>query len=333
MFEHVRWWAAGGTVLAWISTTIIWLRTCANRVNKAKTKTARWKRLEQFWQWLITVPAGRIVAIAAASLVICFLGWLIDLLGAVTGQTILAAKLLRFYWFRWSDIAVPLSVVVLASLVITRVSFSAESTSLKAVTSRGSYLITSSILLVGLALFFHWRTESSQLLAPADRLLMERPGPFPVSHDPEHDFDKLPQRFQEWLAVCQWIRENTPQNSLWLTPKHQQTFKWYAHRAEVVTWKDVPQDNASIIEWYRRAEGTDEPGVLSCAPPRKPDGSFRDWTTAELVALARKYRFNWILIDRTYQESPPLLECKYPLDIDNRSFAIFYVSDAMINAK
>jgi hypothetical protein len=228
---------------------------------------------------------------------------------------------------------VPLAVVVLVASTITQASFTAESQSLKSISKRGSYLVTACMLIVGIAVYFHLRTESSQSLAPADRWLMERPGPFSVRHDPQHDFDKLPQRFQEWLAVCEWIRENSPADSLWLTPKHQQTFKWYAQRAEVVSWKDVPQDNASIIEWYRRCEESDEPGVISCAPPRNPDGSFRGWKTEELIALARKYKFNWILLDRTYQDSPPLLECKYPLEIDNRSFAVFYVSDRMINAK
>ena len=30
------------------------------------------------------------------------------------------------------------------------------------------------------------------------------------------------------------------------------TFKWYAGRAEVVNWKDVPQDAASLKEWHER---------------------------------------------------------------------------------
>ncbi len=337
MFEHVRWWAAGGTLILFAIGTIVWIRSVRQDSGSGKPNpqiNIKWASLGwQRWQWLLTEPIGRIVAIALASVVICFLGWLIDIAGAVTGQTILAAKLLRFYWFRWADIAVPLAVVASAAATITRASFTTASFDLKSISPRGSYLVTACILLVGAAVFFHWRTESSQLLAPADRWLMERPGPIPVRHDPQYDNDKLPQRFQEWLAVCQWIRENSPSDSLWLTPKHQQTFKWYAQRAEVVSWKDVPQDNASIIEWYRRCEESDEPGVISCAPPRNPDGSFRGWKTEELIALARKYRFNWILLDRTYQDAPPLLECKYPLDIDNRSFAVFYVSDAMINAK
>ena len=39
---------------------------------------------------------------------------------------------------------------------------------------------------------------------------------------------------------------------MFLTPRHQQSFKWYAHRAEVVNWKDVPQDAAALTLWQQR---------------------------------------------------------------------------------
>ncbi len=58
--------------------------------------------------------------------------------------------------------------------------------------------------------------------------------------------------YRDWLAVCAWIREETPEDSLWLTPRYQQTFPWYALRAEVVNWKNVPQDAEKIVEWSQR---------------------------------------------------------------------------------
>lgn len=186
----------------------------------------------------------------------------------------------------------------------------------------------------------HWR-HMNQMQAPAaDMMMLKSVGPVLVDWDSEIEptssasqtvIDSLlgwatsaptSQRYADWLAVCQWIRENTPPDSLWLTPKHQQTFKWYACRAEVVNWKDIPQDSPSIIEWYRR--------IQRCQPPRDRLGMPRGWTTDELLELARKYRFQWVLIDRSYQESPPLLESKYPNLIDNRSFAVFYISDETI---
>ena len=63
---------------------------------------------------------------------------------------------------------------------------------------------------------------------------------------------KVRAAFADWLAVCRWARASTPTDEVFLTPRHQQTFKWYAERAEVVNWKDVPQDAVNLQEWYRR---------------------------------------------------------------------------------
>jgi hypothetical protein len=56
----------------------------------------------------------------------------------------------------------------------------------------------------------------------------------------------------EWLDVCRWVRENTPADTLAQTPIYNPDFKWHAQRAEFVNYKDMPQDNRSLIEWNRR---------------------------------------------------------------------------------
>ena len=58
--------------------------------------------------------------------------------------------------------------------------------------------------------------------------------------------------YLDWTAACAWIGQNTPADALFITPREQQTFKWYAGRAEVANWKDVPQDARGLIEWKRR---------------------------------------------------------------------------------
>ena len=59
-------------------------------------------------------------------------------------------------------------------------------------------------------------------------------------------------QFQEWKQACDWLRENTPQDALILTPRESFAFKWFAERAEYVCYKDCPQDAAGILEWNRR---------------------------------------------------------------------------------
>jgi hypothetical protein len=216
---------------------------------------------------------------------------------------------------------------MLAGWWLSQLSFVPGGNSTKDVTRSGSVLLVSAMVAVGLLGFVHWRSEFQQAVPPADRWMIQQPGPFPVSwkNVPESLNSQLPNRYTDWLAVCEWIKQNSPSDSLWITPKHQQSFKWYAQRAEVVSWKDVPQDNRSIIEWFRRIERLSQ--------PRNTIGKLRSWQTEELIALAQQYQCNWILIDRTYQDKPPLLECKYPINIDNRSFAVFYVGDAIKQAE
>ncbi|MFN9719539.1 MAG: DUF6798 domain-containing protein [Planctomycetota bacterium] len=59
-------------------------------------------------------------------------------------------------------------------------------------------------------------------------------------------------QFDEWKTACDWIRNNTPQDALILTPRESFAFKWYADRAEYVCYKDCPQDAAGILEWNTR---------------------------------------------------------------------------------
>lgn len=290
---------------------------------------------------LSTAGATRqLMMIAWSAVFISFTGLALDASTMLGVRQDLIARILRFYFFRWSDVAVPLVVTIFLMHAISSTSQSCNPVSLEAEsrfrTFRGNILAVPFIIVLTCLGVLHWSQIKSMSVPPADELMMKSVGPLPVhwgdltsdaTAEPSDGGRGLsnwlaskpaPQRWRDWLAVCDWIQENTPIDSLWLTPRSQQTFKWYAGRAEVVNWKDVPQDNASIIEWYRRVE--------RCKQPRTSQGIPRGWNTEELLELARQYQCQWILVDRTYQESPPLLECKYPLHLENRSFAVFYVS-------
>lgn len=248
-------------------------------------------------------PAGWILAVAWLAVAISCVGLAIDL-GLSPRRPALASSLLRFYWFRWSDIAVPLAWTTTA--IVSLQAFAFPSPNVRHATPQGSLALVTLLVAVGLLFGQHINDNLQRDYPPADEILMTVQGPNSIDTD----------RHRDWLAACQWIAENTPRDSLWFTPKYQQTFKWYAGRAEVICWKDVPQDNRSVVEWYRR--------VTRCQPPRG-NASIRDWTTEELLQLSKEYGFKWVLLDRTYQLQPPALEYLYPIDIENRSFAIFRV--------
>jgi hypothetical protein len=246
-----------------------------------------------------------LLKIAWVSVAFSLTGLVIDLVGS-PAQPYLVSKLLRFYWFRWSDIIVPLAWTVVFCTCVQRRAYSSEC-GVQKLASGGTALLACMSVAILLPFSLHVLRDWNGAVPSADKLLVESDPRISIETD----------RYVDWLAACNWIRENTPEDSLWFTPKYQQTFKWHAGRAEVVCWKDVPQDNASVLEWYDR--------VNKCALPRDGDGELRDWTTEELIDLARQYRFEWVLLDRAFQASPPRLELVYPVQTENRSFAIFRI--------
>lgn len=243
-------------------------------------------------QQLVTV--WRLVSLAWLAVGINAVGLMIDIVG-IRVRPDITASLLRFYWFRWADVIVPLAWVtalwrvgqVLQSVSVARLSAGWHMTGL---------LMT---LACSLALLGVVCQRVGQLLgtdvAPADRTLL-------MSESPQ--LASTPEVATEWLGVCGWIQRNTPTDALFLTPRAQQTFKWYAQRAEVVTFKDVPQDSLSLVEWYDR--------IGRCAPPRDANLQPLGWTTEQIKRLHKRYKFQYILVDRRIQTEAPLLELVYP---------------------
>ena len=56
---------------------------------------------------------------------------------------------------------------------------------------------------------------------------------------------------EEWKDICQWIRDNTPETAKFWIPRDGHTFNWYAQRSDIGTWKNIPQDAAAIVEWRK----------------------------------------------------------------------------------
>lgn len=240
------------------------------------------------------MPAWRLVCLAWFAMGINLVGLMIDVIG-VRLRPDITASLLRFYWFRWADIIVPLAWV--NAIWSVGVYLQSRQADKRSVGWRTSGLVVS--LACALALVAVVWQRVGQLLstdvAPADDTLL-------MSDSPE--LASTPEVVEEWLQVCGWIRQNTPSDALFLTPRAQRTFKWYAHRAEVVTFKDVPQDSPSLIEWYDR--------IGRCAPPRDAQLQPLGWTTDQIKRLHKRYKFAYIVVDRRIQKKAPLLEMVYP---------------------
>eukprot|EP00913_Durusdinium_trenchii_P023328 g21906.t1 len=134
----------------------------------------------------------------------------------------LRVTLMKFYPFRVCDVFVPLA----AAIALTRL---LELAGTAEPGSRVRLMVVNAGLFGGFLLY---------------ALLMPIP-----DRNPSH---MTAQQRDDWIAVCRWIRENTPADAQFLTPESSWAFKWYAQRAEYHSHKDCPQDTVRILEWRRR---------------------------------------------------------------------------------
>ena len=216
-------------------------------------------------------------------------GLMIEL--ALWNQPILAAAVLKYYWFRLTDVAVPLAVALYAVAIIAA---GIESRRLWSVCA-----LTAALALVGWHLISISVTRYANPIPPADARM---------------------QDFAAWVDACDWIAANTPEDALFLTPRGAHSFKWRTGRPEVATRKDIPQDARSMVEWYRRLReihGDDRDGSLTTMEPSD------DPATARLRRMAEKYGVDYILAE---QRRPLGLKVVYPnREHANEAYVVYRV--------
>ena len=136
----------------------------------------------------------------------------------------LRMNLLKFYPFRLADVLMPIAVAVSLVSVLERTAFKASSPKTwRGFISHPLWILTL-VFIAGL-----WRAHS---MTETNRYSLE---------------DRA-----DWLDVCSWIDNHLPSDALVQTPTNGWAFKWFAHRAEYVAFKDCPQDAAGIVEWNSR---------------------------------------------------------------------------------
>ncbi|MCM2370904.1 DUF6798 domain-containing protein [Aporhodopirellula aestuarii] len=257
-------------------------------------------------------------AFAAGAITISLVGLGVGMLPAVAPN--LAAKLLRFYWFRLADAITPLALACstagLISQLITRQSSSDQSSLWLRLrdTARWDQLAAGSVASVLVFATAIWHVGLSTWQRVTDGV--------PISHSNRllglhSDADYWEQRktMADWINVCRFVRANTGPDAVLLTPRHQQSFKWYAHRAEVVNWKDIPQDVASLRLWAQRFVEIFPTELSTMRVTIRYD---------RLRTFREKYGVDWMVVDRRVVGPQLPLVKVYPLgDERNDTYAVY----------
>jgi hypothetical protein len=199
----------------------------------------------------------------------------------------LANSLLRFYWLRLSDVMLPAAAALLAVMIARRAA------DRRPAAGQLGIVLLMAIAALGVGAKYFERRADDRPRADAQTLPS-------IPNDPERTL----QIYHDWRRLTDWIQTNTPSDAVFITPRKQQTFKWYANRKEVVSWKDVPQDSAGIVDWWTRYREVHAYSLL--------DGGLSHHTDDELRELAERYGADYIVIDRTYARRPIGLQKVYP---------------------
>jgi hypothetical protein len=193
------------------------------------------------------------------------IGFVIEL--SFWNEPLVAARLQRYYWYRLTDFAAPLA----AALLLARLLLADRRTK----PAWAAVGLAAALVLAGWFLVDVTRQRAAWFTPPADRRL----------RDPA-----------AWQDVGRWIADHTEPTAKFLTPRTNQTFKWHAGRAEIVTRKDIPQDARSIVEWfhrYREIHLTDEMGREQI----EPEPSLGHLGTERVLQLAEKYGFEYVVTE------------------------------------
>jgi hypothetical protein len=183
--------------------------------------------------WLVQrlVPAtparGRVTAFTLAAVGIELAGFSIAFVEPWAPSAVYG--FLRYYWLRLADVAVPfaLATTVAAALADDTVCRRALPLSSRVIRVLVTFLLAADLVVQS----GHWP-------------LPGRTAPAPRSDA------KLPAA--AWADVCTWVRTNAPPDACFLTPRGAASFTWRTGRREVVSWKNSPQDAASLVAWRKR---------------------------------------------------------------------------------
>jgi hypothetical protein len=132
---------------------------------------------------------------------------------------------------------------------------------------------------------------------------------------------EFPSKQQEvtpaWKNLCNWVRENTPNDALVVSPPAEfANFTWLADRPTVAKFKLLPQNKAGILAWYERL--SDLNGNVFPLPTSfdrsfnafkdigwRLDDSYYHLTTARAKELMVKYQADYLMTRIEHQLDLP----------------------------
>ncbi|OYV83331.1 MAG: hypothetical protein B7Z73_16135, partial [Planctomycetia bacterium 21-64-5] len=229
----------------------------------------------------------RLRCFVTGSLAITLAGLILALATANHPQA--AAAILRYYWFRLSDVMVPVGIAMHAIVGPNPKSI---------IQNPKCAAVVWAAICTALVVYARDDYAAWNFFASAPRA--DKSGKV-LSHD-------------DWRDVCQWMANQTPPDALAITPRMAQSFTWYSGRGQVVSWKDLPQDAVAVVDWWQRL--VDIYGMPYPAFQGRWHDSLSELSPHRLRELGRKYGAGFLVV-----ETEPAIDL--PRQYANGSYAVY----------
>jgi hypothetical protein len=126
----------------------------------------------------------------------------------------------------------------------------------------------------------------------------------------------LASKRESQSEIFNYVKENTPEEAVFLTPIFMDGFRYFAQRAVVVEWKNIPFDKLMLIEWYKRL--SDVSMVSNPKSLKLVDDGYHGLTESDLQKLASKYSAGFAIFNKAKRH--PTLDSK--VVFENESFYV-----------
>jgi Domain of unknown function (DUF6798) len=225
-----------------------------------------------------------IAAYALCSVVLFGIGLAIYFAGAI--------PLLKYYWFRFPDVMIPLLGWVLLGMILNEIADAREpfrnlprvrapldSATLRVALPRLFMAAAAVVVVASLVHLLPAREQPEQQASAADE-----------SSSGGEDFADDKVRLQ---PMYEWIAHNTPRDSAFLVDPMRSDFYMWAERAMFVSFRHSPQTESDIAQWYERitlCNGGRPPKLRSEITPH-----FYDLDQTAIRQIAGRYGLNYYL--------------------------------------
>ncbi|GAB4405623.1 MAG: hypothetical protein OHK0053_31570 [Microscillaceae bacterium] len=121
--------------------------------------------------------------------------------------------------------------------------------------------------------------------------------------------------------LADWIKNNTSENAMFLTPIDFEHFYLFTERSVLVTFKHSPQKSKDILEWYHRIRLLNKGQEISSKSfevIKEVNRNYSKLNEAEIKNIKQLYSVNYIIL-------PNKVELSFPQVFKGKKFTIYEI--------